>query len=462
MKKIIYAIFILTAFLAGAPSVAEDAPIYIDVGQATAKKSLVALTPFQYYGTRAGDPAHIQAGQDLYSVILNDLTVSSFFTFIKPEAYLEDPMKVGLKPAPAAEKGFNFANWKAIGTEFLIRAGYQVSGNNVDLDVYVYFVPEMKLVMARTYKGTLTALRRVSHTFSNELIKALTGKPGMFTTKIVASRQDRAGTTKEIYMMDWDGHNPQKITSHGSIAISPTWSTTGSRIAYTAFAFHTKHKVRNADMFIYDIPSGKRWLVSYKKGINSGAAFMPGDKQILLTLSQEGSPDIFRMNVDGQGLTQLTRGPNRAMNVEPAPSPDGKEIAFSSDRSGRPMIYIMNADGSGTRRLTFVGRYNSSPAWSPDGERLAFAGFDKDHFDIFVMKKDGTDLRRLTDAKKSNGKSSNNESPSWSPDGRHIAFASDRTGKYQIYLVNPDGTNERRLTVDNYNWDKPKWSPFLE
>lgn len=459
--------FLLIALIPAAT--AQDSSVFIDVGQASTKKSLIALTPFQYFGTQASNPSHIQAGQELYRVIYNDLNVSGFFAFVKPDAYLEDPNKVGLKPAPGAPNGFNFASWKPLGTEFLVRGGYRVVGDTFDFEVYVYHVPTAKLIMGKNYKGNLSSLRRMAHTFSNDLVKVLTGRRGMFTSKIVASRQIQSGSgsnskfgEKEIYIMDWDANNPQKITSHNSIAISPTWSNKGDRIAYTAFALHKKQKVRNADLFIYDLTAGKRWLVSYKKGLNSGAAFLPGDQQLLLTLTQGGNADIYRMNADGSGLVQLTRGPSGALNVEPAISPDGKTIAFSSDRSGRPMIYLMGQDGSNPRRVTFVGRYNASPAWSPDGKQIAFAGYDQDHFDIFVMNSDGSNIRRLTDAKKTNGRNSNNESPSWSPDGRHIAFASDRSGKYQIYLVNPDGSNERRLTNDMYNWDKPKWSPFLD
>ena len=122
----------------------------------------------------------------------------------------------------------------------------------------------------------------------------------------------------------------------------------------------------------------------------------------------------------------------------------------------------MNVDGSSAKRITFAGKYNASPAWSPDGKTLAFAGFDADHFDIFTIALEGGGLKRLTDARKANGKASNNESPSWSPDGRQILFSSDRTGHSQLYLVSPDGTGERRITDDNHNWDKPKWSPFLD
>lgn len=448
---------------------ADDAQIYIDVGQAQVKKSLLALPPLIYVGTQPSNATHLQTGQNLYRVILNDLTVSSFFTFIKPEAYLEDPNKVGLKPAPGLANGFNFPKWATIGTEFLIRAAYNLVGDDLTLEVYVYHVPSAKLVLGRIYRGSPVTLRRMGHTFSDDLVKILTGKRGMFNSKLVASRQDqkfavgvKGAGVKEIYLLDWDGSNQKKITTHQSIALSPTWSTKGDKIAYTAFAFHKAQKMRNADMFIYEISTGKRFLVSYRKGINSGAAFMPGDEFLLLTLSQDGSPDIFKMSADGTNRQALTKGPNRAMNVEPAPSPDGSKIAFSSDRVGRPMVFVMNANGTGVRRLTSAGKYNASPAWSPDGKYIAFAGQDQDHFDIFTMTADGGNLKRLTDARKANGRAANNESPSWSPDGRHIVFSSDRTGTSQIYLVNPDGTNERRLTDDQFNWEKPKWSPYLD
>ncbi len=465
MKFIKTLCLIATGVFLGIAHGQEAAKIYIDIGAPKVKKSLLALTPIKYVGTQGTNASHLDAGQKLYQVIYNDLAVSNYFTMIKPDAYLEDPSSVGIRPAPGHPGGFNFKNWSTIGAEFLVRGAYQVLGLQYELEIYVYHVPTGKMVMGKNYKSPVSAYRKLAHTFSNDLLQALTGKKGMFLSKIVASRQDlqgKAGGIKEIYVMDWDGADQKQVSFHNSLAISPAWSTKGDMIAYTAFAYHKKNKVRNADLFTYNLETGKRLLVSYRKGINSGAAFMPGDNFLLLTISQGGSPDIFRMNVNGTGLLPLTRGPNKAMNVEPAVSADGSNIAFSSDRGGRPMVYVMNADGSGVRMLTRTGKYNSSPAWSPDGKTIAFAGFDSDHFDIFTIGVDGKNLKRLTDAKRPDGKGSNNESPSWSPDGRHISFVSNRTGRYQIYLLDPDGTNERQITNDQKNWDKPKWSPFLE
>lgn len=462
MKKI--SLFFFMLFLALGFHFAQAEDIYIDVGQAQVKKSLLALTPIHYLGAQKTNKIHLEVGESLYKVLANDLAVSGFFTIISPDAYLEDVTKVGLRPAPGESNGFSFDKWKPLGADFLIRSGYQVVNNKIIFETYLYHVPQAKLVFGRTYEGGVKSFRKIAHTYANDILQALTGKKGMFLTRIAATRQDGFKKPKEVYVLDWDGQNQDKITNHLSISVSPTWSPNGEDIAYTSFSYHTSSKARNSDLYVFNLKNSKRFLVSYRKGLNNGAAYYPDGKNLLLTLSVRGNPDLYRMSADGTSLVQLTNGPNGALNVEGAVSPDGSKIAFASDRGGNASIYVMNADGTGVERKISVGKYNASPAWSPDGKKIAFAGQEAGAFDIFVMDADGKDkgLKRLTSAFKPNGKRANNESPSWSPDGRHIMFVSDRTGTNQIYIINPDGTNERRITFDNFTWDKPKWSPFLD
>ena len=459
MKKIM---LLISLFIFCTTTLAQSGQIYIDVGQATVKKSLIAFPPLLYFGSEPQNKKHIDIGQDLFKVIFNDLTVSNYFTFIRHEAFLEDPAKTTLKPAPGDPKGFNFQNWKTIGAEFLIRGGYRVTGDKISLEIYVYHVAQAKLIFGKTYEGGLDKARVIAHTFANDLVKALTGKKGMFLTKMAVVMRETLKGAKEVYVMDWDGSNLRKISNHKSIAISPAWSPSGDRIAYTAFAYHENIKSRNADLFIYELANAKRWLVSYRKGINSGANFFPDGKNLFMTLSLAGTPDIYKVTPDGKTMNRVTNGPNRAMNVEPAISPDGTKVAFSSDRSGQPMIYVMNVNGSNIKRLTFAGRYNSSPSWMPDNKTIAFAGYDKDHFDIFTVNIDGTGLKRLTEATTPSGKAADNRDPSISPDGRQVAFTSNRSGNSQIYIIDPDGNNERRITYDKFDWEQPKWSNFLD
>jgi len=100
----------------------------------------------------------------------------------------------------------------------------------------------------------------------------------------------------------------------------------------------------------------------------------------------------------------------------PAWSPDGSRIAFESD--GDPLglnpehdreIFVMNADGTGVTQLTRnEGVWDEGPAWAPDGEQIAYtSGLDNTHGDINVMTAAGVHLRRLTEF------AGADESPDW-------------------------------------------------
>ncbi len=459
IKLTLLPIFFLT--LLTQTGLAEERP-YINIGKAEIKQSPLALVPLIYLGTGSLAANKLAYGKRFYDIVEKDLTISSYFSFIAPEAFVEDYKSKSLTPKendPA--KGFDFSSWKQIGAEFMIRSGFKINNNQFQYEAYLYHVPQRKLVMGKSYTGSVNDLRTIAHKFCNDIMKSLTGKNGFFMTKFVVSRSTNK-IEKEIFTMDWDGANQKQISKHRTISQSPAWSPDGRYLTYTSFLYHKKLKTRNADLFLYDFETNKRWLLSYQKGINSGASFTPDSDSILLRISKSGSSDIYKTDLKGTKFTQLTNGPRNAMNVEPAVNPAGNKIAFSSDRSGKPMIYTMDMNGKNVKRITFAGVYNSSPAWSPDGERIAFAGFDKGHFDIFTVDANGKNIKRLTSAKKRDGRWANNEYPSFSPDGRFVLFSSDRTGRYQLYIVSIDGKYEHRLTFDNKDYYKPQWSPYLK
>jgi len=467
MKKIII-IVSLSLFSFNLIAEVSSQDIYIKVGEAQVKKSLLAFPALQFSSSASAAPQHQKFGAELYKVIKNDLDVTGYFDLIDPKAFLEDSAKLSPLPYPEAENGFKFESWKSIGAEFLLRLNFSIAGDQLNLEVYAYHIPKSKKILSKKYKGTLSQISKLAHSFANDLVLALTGKEGMFLSKVVVASSKVGSQIKEIYIMDWDGANLQKVTTHNSIALSPNWSPDGKKILYTAFVSKVlpkgKKGLRNPDLFMLDLFKGQRWLISDRMGLNSGGAFHPDGQSILMTMSEKGNSDIYRVNLEGAIIKKLTNGPSGALNVEPAVSPDGNKVAFSSDRLGKPMVWVMDIDGTNVAKRTTAGVYNSSPSWSPDGKKLAFAGLDDRHYDIFIMDADGTKLERLTSKKKNDGsgKWSSNEDPVFSPDGRFIMYSSDRDGVNQVYIINVDGTNERRITFDRNNYYKPRWSKNFE
>jgi len=410
----------------------------ISVGEARTKKSIIAFPALQLSSADAEGRLRI-----IRDICMEDLAFSGLFDFLNPTAFIENTTKAGISLG-----SFKMTDWSSIGAEFIMKGEGKLDSSHINLEIYLYSTHSGKQLLAKKYKASIDSSRKLGHTLANDVMFALTGKRGPFTSKI-AFVSDRTGK-KEVYVMDYDGHNPVKVTSRFSHAMAPAWSPDGKQIVFTAIT-RNKKNIRNHNLFLYNLSSGKISMISNKSGINSGATYKPNGKELALTMSFPGNPEIFLLDPSSKVAKRITN--SYGLDVDPSFSPDGKQIAFVSDRSGRPMVYKMNSDGANIQRLTFAGQYNATPSWSPLGNKIAFAGWDQGKFDIFIMNSDGTSLERLT---KNMG---NNEDPDFAPDGYFIVYSSNRMGKKNLYITNTDNTVHRRITSDFGNAESPKWGP---
>jgi len=412
--------------------------VYIYIDSPATTKFPIAIPHFKNLGN-VPDDRHVSTS--LSSVISKDLEISGLFRLIDSSIFLKDPDDSGI-----TANSIDWGDWSSIGAEALIKGGFYFEENGIRVEARLFDVIRGSFITGKRYFGKPDDIRIVSHKFADEAIYRLTGQRGISQTQI-AFVSDVSGS-KEIYLIDFDGHNRTKVTNHRSIVISPAWSPDGKTLIFTSY------RDKNPDVFLREIFYGREKKVSSRKGLNIAPDWSPDGEKIVLTLSQDdGNSDIYVIRPDGKKVNRLTS--NWANDVSPCWSPDGKEIAFVSNRSGTPQIYIMKVKSRKVRRLTFEGGYNTSPAWSPKGDKIAFAGRRDGTFAIYTINTDGSGLNQLTSSPGSN------ESPSWSPNGRHITFSSSRSGSKKVYIMLADGSGERAVTWGKGNDTNPCWSPYL-
>jgi TolB protein len=433
-KNIVLALFL---FVLGVASTVA-AKIYIYIDAPATSKFPIAVPDFKNMNT-VSDKHHI--GTSLSSVIIENLEGSGLFRKIDKETFLGNPDSSGI-----TSDSINWDDWSLVGAEALVRGGFYQEEDGIRIEARLFDVIKGSFLTGKRYFGKHDDLRLISHKFSDEIILRLTGQPGIFLTQI-AFVSDRSGN-KEIYLMDFDGHNLVQITKHRSIALSPAWSPDGRQLVFTSY------KKGNPDVYRRELFYGREHWISHYKGLNIAPEWSPDGKKIVLTLSEDnGNSDIYIINAKGEKLSRLTR--EWSNDVSPCWSPDGRYIAFVSNRSGNPQIYTMEVGTKKVKRLTFEGNYNTSPAWSPRGDKIAFAGRYEGRFAIFTINADGSALTQLTFG------SGSSENPSWSPNGRHIAFSSNESGTKKIYCMLSDGSGKRTLTSGKGNDTSPSWSPYL-
>ncbi len=395
----------------------------------------IAIVPFNQ------QPNTKSPSQDIARIIYNDLYRSGRFS----------PMPTYLLPEkPFQSKQIHFQHWQTIMIPHLVIgriSGGFIGGYTIEFELFDVF--KGKRMIGFRYTATAKTLRKVAHQISDEIYNALTGERSVFNTLIVyVTLQQQHGEKIQyhLYMADADGANSQLMLRSKEPILSPSWSPNGRYIAYVTY-YSTKRDKRMA-VYIQEIRTGKRTLVSAERGLNAAPAWSPNGKFLALTLSKDGNSEIYILTLRNRALTRFTH--HNAIETEAEWAPDGQSLVFTSDRSGNPQIYRKSINGGKARRLTFKGTYNARPRFSPDGQKLALLHSSGHGYRIAILNLENGHLNILT-------QTTLDESPSFSPNGSMIIYA---TGS-ELAAVSIDGRVRQRLSVGfNEEVREPAWSPF--
>lgn len=186
------------------------------------------------------------------------------------------------------------------------------------------------------------------------------------------------GPNDALRVMNFDGHE-QRILRPRARGDHPAWSPDGTRVAFR------NEELNGIDVIRID-GTGMQMLTRAPQ--DTFPDWSPDGQE--LVFSRGGVLQV--MSASGGTLRALTPGNG------PSWSPDGKTIAFAStgpDPSSSVQIWKINVDGSGLTRLTDIPPDCGGPAFVPDQSGILFHCPRVEHGRIWVMGLDGEAPRRI-------------------------------------------------------------------
>jgi TolB protein len=440
---------------------AVHALINIEITRGSEAAVPIAVMPFENI---------LNLETEIGSVISSDLSKSGRF---KPLANTQ---------LPPMEQDLNQAilkTWRGRGVDNLVRGRIIPKGGDYYdvefelVDVYKTVTPAGEslvlqngelvqhrgapkhVLLGKTFRDvSSTRFRALAHHISDLIYEAITGSRGYFSSRIAyimikdlhPGRPDGKRYTLEV--SDYDGYNPRALLTLSKPMMSPAWSPDGRKLAYVSF------ENRHAEIYLIDVTTGRRELLSSFPGINGAPAWSPDGRSLALTLSKDGSPNIYLIDLASKRLRKLTNGLN--IDTEPSFHPNGRHLLFTSNRSGgKPNLYQIELQSGAIERLSYEGNYNARASYSPDGRFVVMMHRGSDmKFRIATQDLKSGRLSYLTN-------SDDDKSPSLAPNGNMVIYSTHENGRRVLGAVSMDGRFQLRLPAREGDVEEPVWSPFL-
>jgi Tol biopolymer transport system component/DNA-binding winged helix-turn-helix (wHTH) protein len=243
---------------------------------------------------------------------------------------------------------------------------------------------------------------------------------------VAFQRETTICSSASVYTVALSGGNPRRVSPDGWPAWNPMWSSDGQHIIFDS--------ARTGLNRVWRVPATGGAVEPETVYPATGAVSRDGRRLAFgepYGFWQGRSHVISRMEFSkagGQVVSQKGVIASDGGNQSAQPSPDGRQIVFQSFRTGRPEIWRSDVDGSDLLQLTsFDDGFSGTPRWSPDGKWIAFDHHYATHGQIYLIDSEGRNMHVVTSG------NFENVVPGWSRDGTALYFASNRSGSWQVW-----------------------------
>lgn len=277
----------------------------------------------------------------------------------------------------------------------------------------------------------------------------------------IAFASDRLGADFDVWTMNPDGSDLVNLTAKSRADdFAPNWRADGRKVAFMSDRVSATNPEGDHEIFVMNPDGSGQTQITFNALDDEDPVWSPNGRRIAFTrdfdpVRGQFDDDLFTMGADGSRERRLTRSPG-VQDLQAEWSPDGETLAFLSDRDGDLELYAMDPDGSGVRQLTFNDADEFRPNWAPDGAAIVFTSARDGNFQLYATSPDGFTQTRLTFNDAGDGY------PAWSPDGSQIAFGSDRAGvrgDTDLFTMRVDGSEQVNRTLFPGIDIQPDWQP---
>ena len=265
-----------------------------------------------------------------------------------------------------------------------------------------------------------------------------------------------------LWVINVDGSNHQKLTSKEGEEYGPKWSPSGDRLAFISSTNE------GSEIYIYWKNTGKIARISQLNGSPSNLSWSPNEKSIAFNMNVKSPPPI---------LIKMPKKPKGANWAKPARITD--RLYHEADGKGYiepgfKHVFTISSGGSGVNQLTSGDFNHNGPlSWSSDSSKIYFSAnrnkdweYDFRNSEIHSVSSNDKVIKTLTDRNGPDYK------PLVSPNGKYIAYIGyeDKVQAYQnrsLSIMLSNGSNSKVISskidssINQYFWDSKSQGLYI-
>jgi eukaryotic-like serine/threonine-protein kinase len=391
-----------------------------------------------------GAPRKIRAGAWAFAISPHDSSIAILDRSPKQEISIIDANGGNVrKPFPADADKVTCMTWSPDGRFFAYSLDESPAGS-----IHTWSLEQASDLVVRTDRNLLSRneLPRLAWLPDGRLIFNAHNPSERETVDLWAMPMDlRTGksTGNAVQMTDW----------HGDQAWSPSASLDGRRMVVTKG--HSKSDVFLSEVKQNGLQIGGAKNLTLADSLQSPNAWSADSHSMVISSSQTGREQIYRLYLDGRNPEAITPGPDDQANAEI--SPDGAWImywSFQHDEKGnlKSERAMRVSSAGGTPERIFESQPDETTYFhcpSRPGSPCVVSRWEKDELGFYEfdpLKGQGKELARTHLEKP--------EILAWSisPAGSQIAMASRLSLKEQIRVVDLRGGGEKNIPLPKGWW----------